>query len=176
MDSFSPSKARKIAKSDHPKTVANRRSMESKTGLDRVELRADGAFRTAKSRILKNLRRSVGWEQKSTAEKQQAEDRGIAELETKRNNKKRAAEIKFLMMHERGELNQLGEPMNEVEHAGETESMEDMNFAELSVGSASEDMVLDDDEGEGLDDEWLTEDEDIAVELQEIKKALSDKF
>ena len=70
----------------------------------------------------------------------------------------------------------MGKPMNKVEHAGKTESMKDMNFAELSVGSACEDMVLNNDKGEGLDDEWLTEDEDITVELQEIKKASADKF
>jgi hypothetical protein len=88
MNPFSPSKARKTTKSDHPKTVANHKSVESKTGLDKVDHNADVAFRTAKSRLLKKLQLSVGWEQKSTAEKQQAENRAIAELEAKRNQKK----------------------------------------------------------------------------------------
>ena len=176
MDPLSPSKARKIAKSDHPKTVANRRSVESKVGLDRMELRADGAFRTAKSRILKKLHRSVGWEQKSTAEKQQAEDRAIAELEVTRSQRKRAAEIQFMMMHERGEVDEFDEPMDEVEHADESENMKGVNSSDVesSAGSPSEGVMLYD-EGKVSDDEWLTDD-DVDVELQGIRKASGDKF
>jgi len=176
MNSFSSFKAREIVKFDYLKTVANRRFMKFKTELDKVKLKADEAFWTAKSHILKNVHWLVKWKQKLTAEKQQAENHAIAELKVKRNHKKRAAEIKFLMMHERGKLNELSEFMNKVNHAGETESMKDMNFAELSMSSVSENMMLNDDKEKELNDEWLTENENIAAELQKIKKTSSDKF
>jgi hypothetical protein len=47
--------------SDNPKTIANRKSIQSKAGLDIFDYKADAAFRASKSRKLQALRRDPQW-------------------------------------------------------------------------------------------------------------------
>jgi hypothetical protein len=175
MDSLSPSKTRKLTKSDHPKTVANRKLIEAKTGLEKVEYRVNTAFRVAKSRELKKLHSAPGWERKSAFDKQLAESRVVTKLARIRDERIRAAEIESLVKHEQGDsddedelMEDMKPPIEEAESAADDTVMED-----AGLSSGEEIIVTDNEEG---NDEWVTDDEDVTAALHEMKTASGVKF
>ena len=93
-----PFQARTIRKSElskNPKTIKNRRIEANKYGIDIAESGDDSAFRTAKHRALKRLRTSEGWVRLGHEEQKIEEEQVIAELEAKRDKKKRTHELEW---------------------------------------------------------------------------------
>jgi hypothetical protein len=101
---FKPRQNTRRKHSTHPKTSQNREIEASKRGIDVAKLRADIAFRTAKSRGLKKLRESSVWDSMTISARHQAEQSLITKLEAKRDTKKRALEMEFRYRSERGTL------------------------------------------------------------------------
>jgi len=102
-DPFSPPKSRRETMSDNPKTMANRKAIQSKAGLDISDYRADAAFRASKSRKLQALRRDPQWTSWSQEKKQAMEEDIIRQLEVKRDERKRKAEISLIVDWEKSE-------------------------------------------------------------------------
>ena len=107
-DPFSPPRARD-AKSKNPKTVANRKAYQSKTGLDIAEHRADVAFRSSKSRKLSALHRLPQWASWSEEKKEKAEADIIRDLEKKGDDRKRQAEVALFLKWEKEGVEPTGE-------------------------------------------------------------------
>ena len=104
-DHFAPVKTRQAtAHSNNPKSVLNRTYSLAKRGIEISDHRDECAFRAAKSRALRKLRRSDGWPRLSPAEQQEAEDAVIQDLVNKREVKKRAHEREWHTKDERGEI------------------------------------------------------------------------
>ena len=78
---FEPLGSKTVVHSSHPKTSSNRKHLLAKIGLELSLVRSDAAFRTAKSRALKKLRKSKGYLAMSAEEKKEAEQHTIDELE-----------------------------------------------------------------------------------------------
>jgi hypothetical protein len=91
-------------KSTNPKTIANRRAIHAKADIEMAEHRANCAFRANKCRRLKALRRHPQWSSWSDTERKREENRIIRELEAKREDRKRRAEIALLVKWEKGEF------------------------------------------------------------------------
>ena len=111
-DPFSPPRARET-KSNNPKTIANRKAIHSKAGLDIADHRADAAFRSAKSRKLNALHRTPQWASWSEEKKETVEADIIRELEKKRDDRKRKAEVALFLKWEKEGVKQAGEDSNE---------------------------------------------------------------
>lgn len=114
--------------SDNPKTMANRKNIQSKAGLDISDYRADAAFRASKSRKLQALRRDPRWASWSDEQKQTMENDIIRQLEVKRDERKRKAEISLIVNWEKSG-NQIKEELIGKED-GEGEKPSELNFHE----------------------------------------------
>ena len=128
---FKPVKLRKELAAGKMKTHLNRANYCTKRGLEVSNHRDDNAFRTAKSRLLKKLRRSEGWDQLDDVERQRRENNAVAELEAKRDAKKRTHELEWLQKVEKG----------------------DVDNDELS-GDDSPALGHDEEEWKGIEEEW----------------------
>ena len=106
-DPFSPPRARSETTSKNPKTIANRKSIHSKAGLEIAKFRADASFRANKCRKLQALRRHSQWASWSDKKKKAEENKVIEELEAKREKRKRMAEIAYNVKWELGDLEEL---------------------------------------------------------------------
>jgi hypothetical protein len=89
--------------SKNPKTIRNRQAQISKQGLDAALLKADTAFRTAKSRALAKLHKSNGWDAFSAVERESKESQVISDLEQKRDSKKHQHELEWRHLVETGD-------------------------------------------------------------------------
>jgi hypothetical protein len=89
--------------SDNPKTIANHKSIQSKVGLDISDYRADAAFCASKSHKLQALPRDPQWASWSEEKKQAMERNIIRQLEVKRDERKRKAEISLIVDWEKSE-------------------------------------------------------------------------
>ena len=141
---FKPIKRRKDLAAGKMKTHLNRANYCSKRGLEVSNYRDDNAFRTAKSRLLKKLRGSEGWDQMNDVERHTKEANAIAELEAKRDAKKRTHELEWLQKVEEG----------------------DIDNDELS-GNESPAQEYEEEEWEGIEEEWTGIQSDDGVDYDE---------
>ena len=86
---FKPIASQDVVHSSNPKTYSNRQSLLAKTGLELSNIRDDAAFRTAKSRALRKLRKSKAYLAMTAGEKEAAEQNTIDEFDVEREDKKR---------------------------------------------------------------------------------------
>jgi hypothetical protein len=103
-DPFSPPKPRRDYTSNNPKTIANRKYIEEKKGLELSDHRVDAAFRVAKCRMLKKLHEKPGWGSLTDEKKARLEQKAVEDLLAKRDAQKRKNEITYNVKWERGEL------------------------------------------------------------------------
>jgi hypothetical protein len=142
---FKPIKLRKGLAGGKMKTHSNRANYCSKRGLEVSNHRDDNAFRTAKSRLLKQLRQSECWDKLDNVERQAKENKAVAELEAKRDAKKRAHELEWLQKVEKG----------------------DVDDDELSANESSA-LLDEEDEWNGIDDpEWTGIQSEESMEYNE---------
>jgi hypothetical protein len=199
-DPFSPPKAHPDARSSaNPKTVANRRAIHAKVGLEIADHRADCAFRANKCRRLKALRRHPQWPVWSEDRKQAEERRIIRELEAKRDARKRNAELAFIVKEEQEveEVESDGGPEDAAgnermsigsDEGGGGEEGHEFSFIDpglLLIGAEEPDGVLDEGRNKKRrrttlrpseivsedddDDGWHTEDDGLVVTLADAK-------
>lgn len=149
---FKPRTPRKQNASTHHKTVMNRNYDLMKQGIEIAHHRDDGAFRVAKSRMLKKLRTGANWCSMNPEEREEAEENAIVELEAKREAKKRTHEIEWRTRIDNGELDE------EIEGVVEVDEEEDgmMKDNELSR------------------DGWITCSDDENIEYEDIPTFDSD--
>ena len=86
---FKPLASRDVSHSSHPKMRSNREYLASETGLELLLIRDDAAYRTAKSRALRQLRNSKDYLAMSGEEREIAEKSKIDQLEAERDTRKR---------------------------------------------------------------------------------------
>jgi hypothetical protein len=149
--------------SDNPKTVRNRQNEASKVGLDAALLRADVAFRTAKSRKLSSLHQSPEWLTMNARQQVAAEQKVVKPLESKRDQRKREHELEWRFKIETGRIEPDEDDSEPMDH--KKPRLDDDN------GKATEkDLMFDDNDEEWSDcegqEDWLL----MGEEIIDIKK------
>jgi hypothetical protein len=132
-DPFSPPRARSETKSKNPKTIANRKSIHSKDGLEIAEFRADASFRANKCRKLQALHRHPQWASWSDKKKKAEESKVVEELEAKREERKRKAEIAYNVKWELGDSEELSDAADDAD-AIATDGEKDKSDESLTTG------------------------------------------
>jgi hypothetical protein len=117
-NTFKPRQSSSREHSANLKTIQNRKTEMLKRGVEVALLRADTAFRTAKSRGLAKLRESPQWVTMNERERQDAENDIIKRLELRRDDKKRKVELEWRYKVEEGLVDE-DEEMEEVYYASQ---------------------------------------------------------
>src|SRR5271170_6518639 len=113
---FKPRQTKSTEHSAHPKTTKNRENEAAKRGIDIAIIRADTAFRVAKSRALAKLHKSSEWIAMDAAAKRRAEKRVIKLLEDRRDKRETAIEHEYRYRAEVGILEPGEDLMDGVEY------------------------------------------------------------
>ncbi len=144
---FKPRQASSKEHSTNAKTVRNRLNQVSKRGIDAALLKADGAFRRAKSRALQKLRQSPGWGFMSAEQQARAERDAIRPLETRRDYKRRHLEMEWRYKVEEGMVDPDEDDLN-----ARTTAMAIDEAPSTRKRRMEEEEVLDDDGDESWED------------------------
>jgi hypothetical protein len=185
LGSFSPNKTRPESKSKHPKTTANHSRIKAMEGQELADHRANAAFRAAKCRQIKKLRRHPSWASWSDSKKMYMEAAIIQKLEEKRDQKKRENEIAFSVNwekeYEKLEAELAKESASVVKGAAMAQALEEDIDPALRVeaavkvsdkeSSVEESLTPEDERGGDDDDGWITDEENVEIsELWEKKE------
>jgi hypothetical protein len=139
---FKPLTPRKSIVSNHPKSVFDRQTTRSKSGITLARHRDQSAYRTAKSRKLKALRGSNAWQNMSESQRRDAEADIVAALEQQLEERMEAHTLEWRQLVESGEVSDDADMIDET--AG----------PEGDAAQESEGWVTDSgSEGEGKDDD-----------------------
>jgi hypothetical protein len=143
--------------SDNPKTVRNRQYESSKVGLDAAFLRADVAFRTAKSRKLTTLHKSPEWLTMNPQQQAAAEEKVVRPLQAKRDKRKRDHELEWRFKTETGRIEPDEDDMTQMDP--KRRRMDDDDVKGI------EDIMFDDNDEEWSDcegqEDWLLMGEEV---------------
>jgi len=139
---FKPLTPRKSIVSNHPKSVFDRQTTHSKSGITLARHRDQSAYRTAKSRKLKALRGSNAWQNMSESQRRDAEADIVAALEQQLEERMEAHTLEWRQLVESGKVSDDADMIDET--AG----------PEGHAAQESEGWVTDSgSEGEGKDDD-----------------------
>lgn len=183
-DPFSPPRPHSETPSSNPKTIANRKSIHSKAGLDIADHRADAAFRTNKCRRLQALRRHPRWAFWNDERKEAEKRKIIEELEAKRDERKRKTAIAFTLKWEQGDgddnaTDELGDERKDMLESVEKNSEKSKELINVEgnkrrkVTLKPEKVSKNNDEWD--DDDWISDDS-VVLELWEGKKEGAKKY
>jgi hypothetical protein len=150
---FKPRQLTSRTRSTNPKTIRNRNAEATKQGLDAAFLKADVAFRTAKSRAFVKLHDSKEWKYMSDRERSQAEKKVEKVLKDKRDMKKRDMEKEWRYLTEEGLLEPDEDVMEDIEMTGQAQGIAEENMERINKRQRLDlpDEVVEIDDG---DDDW----------------------
>jgi hypothetical protein len=163
---FKPRQTVSKQHSPNAKTTRNRNAERSKRGLEAAFLKADIAFRTAKSRALAKLHKSNEWGTLSDRQKSEAITKAVRMLEDKRDKRKRGHELEWRYKMDEGLVDSDEEPMQEVNCVDG-----DVSSDRPAKRQKMEETVVDDDgDTEWEDCEGQEDWEQIGTDLLEIRR------
>ena len=110
---FKPLTPRKSIVSSHPKSVFDRETSHSKSGITLARHRDQSAFRTAKSRKLKALHGSSAWQKLSESQRHDAEAEIVVALEQQLEEKMAAHTLEWRRLVESGEVSDNADMIDE---------------------------------------------------------------
>lgn len=142
---FKPLTPRKSIVSSHPKSVFDRETSHSKSGITLARHRDQSAYRTAKSRKLKALHGSAAWQKLSESQRHDAEAEIVAVLEQQLEERMAAHTLEWRRLVESGEVS---DDVDMIDESAEPQGAEESEVWITDSESEGKEEGKDDDAGE----------------------------
>jgi hypothetical protein len=139
---FNPVSPRKSIVSSHPKSVFDRETSRSKSGITLARHRDQSAYRTAKSRKLRALHGSTVWQKLSESQRHDAEAEIVAALQQQFEERMATHTLEWRRLVESGEVS------DDADMIDETAEPEGAEESEAWITDSESER-----EGEGKDDD-----------------------